>query len=144
MTIRNNLLAYNKKAGFGLMWDQAFFGRHPGETKMTPEEWEREVGAAAIDPDTVRLMLDANYYVCPDNELVRWGVDWRRKWKPYNDLAELRAERRLEWHGRRGPAVFADFAAGDFRLRPEYASVAEFAGMRRPAAGMESVVAPKP
>lgn len=143
ITIRNNLLAYNDIAGFGLMWDNPFFGRHPGphEKDLPEEEWQAKYDASAVDPDRVGLVLEGNYYACPETELVRWGVDWRDKWQPYHNLDELRDERHLEWHGQAGSAGFVNRETGDFRLEEDSPVIKFGAGLRYPVAGMEAVAA---
>ncbi len=141
ITIRNNLLAYNDIAGFGLLWDNAFFGRHPLRKDLPKQEWQAKYGVSAIDPDRVGLVLESNYYACPGTELVRWGVDWREKWRPYYNLDELRDERHWERHGQTGPAVFVNRETGDFRLKEDSPVIKFGAGLRYPVAGMKTVVA---
>ena len=140
ITIRNNLLAHNDIAGFGLMWDNAFFDRDPPRTDVPEEERQAEDDVSGVDPDQVGLILDGNYYVCPETEIVRWGVDWRDKWRPYHNLDELRDERHLEWHGQAGPAVFVNRETGDFRLQEDSPVINFGAGLRYPVPGMKTVV----
>jgi len=128
VTIRNNLLAYNSAAGFDLHWDWS---------KVGPDRPE----SRTLDADKVGLLLDHNFYVCPDAALVKWTLlPWRERSRTYEDIAELREERGLEHHGIVGQVQFVDRRAGDYRLTPESAAVARLAGMRYPAAGMDALV----
>ena len=144
MTIRNNLLAYNQRAGFGLMWDNDFFGRHPNARDMSEQEWQAGLAQRVVDPGTIGLVLDANYYACPDTPLVCWGVGWRDRSKVYHDLPTLQVEQGQERTGRSGEVSFADRAVGDYQLTPSMAVVAKTVGLRYPAAGMVDIVAPAP
>lgn len=137
-TIRNNLMAYNTIAQFGLCWDNVFFGRHPNDLGLSEADWRRKVAEEAVDPDRIQLLLDHNFYAVDEGqELVRWGVSWRPKWKPYTDLTSLCDEHGIEGSGHVGRPLFVDRPGGDFRLLPDSPAIKFSAGMRYPAAGME-------
>ena len=145
ITIRNNILAYNSKAQFGLMWDQVFMGRHPGQRDLSEEEWQKQL-QNAIDPNNVGLIMDYNLYAsAEDGELVRWGVSWRPKWKPYADLSVLAEEQGLERHGEVTGPRFVSREERDFRLMPDTPAITTDGyirfGMRHPAFNMKQVVA---
>lgn len=145
-TIRNNIMAYNRNAQFGLMWDQAFMGRHPGQRYLSEEEW-REEYQKAIDPDTTGLMLDYNLYTATaeEPELVRWGVSWRPEWKAYASLDDLANEHGLEHHGKVISLKFVAPEDRDFRLAPDSPIISDDGyiryGLRNPAYGMEKIIA---
>jgi hypothetical protein len=154
ITIRNNILAYNRTAQFGLMWDQPFMGRHSSQRDLSEEEWQKHL-QDAVDPDDVGLMLDYNLYApAEEAEIARWGVSWRPKWKPYTDLDVFASERGLERHGELAEPRFVSWRERDFRLMPESPAISsrvaeceEFGadgyiryGMRYPALGMKQVV----
>lgn len=116
ITIRNNIMAYNQVAQFGLLWDQPFMGRHPSERDMTEEEWQK-VSQDSIDPDTIGLILDYNlYYPGSDSEIIRWGVSWRPKWKSYKDLKSFTSEHGLETHGKVKDPGFTSYRERNFSL----------------------------
>ena len=156
ITIRNNILAYNSKAQFGLMWDQVFMGRHPGQRDLSEEDWQKEL-RNAIDPDNVGLMLDHNLYTSSEvrrdsqstkdgeAEIVRWGVSWRPKWKPYSSLDRFVSEHSLERHGEIAAPQFVSRQERDFRLMPGSPAISADSyirfGMRYPASGMTQVTA---
>ncbi len=146
ITIRNNIMSYNRKAQFGLMWDQVFMGRHPGQRDLSEEDWQKEL-QKAIDPDKVGLMLDHNLYTSDEEaEIVRWGVSWRPKWKPYTSLDEFTGEHGFERHGKISAPRFASRQERDFRLIPDNPIISADGyvryGMRYPASGMTQVTAP--
>ena len=145
ITIRNNILAYNSKSQFGLMWDQVFMGRHPGERNLSEENWQKEF-QKAINPDNVGLMLDHNLYTSDgEAEIVRWGVSWRPKWKPYNSLDGFTDEHSFERHGEVTAPQFVSWQERDFRLMSGSPAISADGyirfGMRYPASGMTQVIA---
>jgi len=147
ITIRNNILTYNHKAQFGLMWDQSFMGRHPSQRGLSEEEWQKHL-QKAVDPDNVGLILDHNLYALSEEaEIVRWGVSWRPKWRPYTDLSEFVSERGLGRHGEVAAPRFASWQERDFRLMPDSPAISADGyiryGIRYPAFGMTQVVAIK-
>jgi len=145
-TIRNNILAYNREAQFGLMWDQVSMGRHPGQRDLSEEEWQEKL-KEAIDPDDVGLLLDHNLYaLSKESEIIRWGVSWRPKWKPYTGIDEVMGERGLELHGDVvSTPRFVSRQERDFRLSPKSPAISNDGyiryGMRHPASGMTQVIA---
>ncbi len=128
VTIRNNLLAYNTVAQFGLCWDNVFFGRHPNDRDLSEADWQKKVAEHSVDPGRIQLLLDHNFYA--------------PKWKPYTDLRSLYDEHGLERSGQVGRPLFVDQLGGDFRLLPDSPAIKFGAGMRYPAAGMGEVVVP--
>lgn len=116
ITIRNNIMAYNRVAQFGLLWDQPFMGRHPSERNITEGEWQK-ISGDSIDPNTIGLILDHNlYYPGGDSEIIRWGVSWRPKWKAYRDLKSFADEHRLEIHGKIEDPKFVSYQTREFSL----------------------------
>jgi len=146
ITIRNNILAYNRKAQFGLMWDQVSMGRHPGQRDLSEAEWQEKL-QEAIDPDSIGLLLDHNLYaLSKESEIIRWGVSWRPKWKPYTGIDEVMGERGLELHGDVvSTPRFVSRQERDFRLMPNSPAIRDDGyiryGMRHPASGMTQVIA---
>ena len=143
ITIRNNILAYNQTAQFGLMWDQAFMGRHPSQRNMSEGDWQKKL-EDAIDPDDVGLILDYNlYYPTEKSELIRWGVSWRPNWKAYNNLKSFTDEHKLETNGKIANPLFISPNERDFRLTPESPAISEDGyinyGIRYPTTGMQSL-----
>ena len=119
-------------------------GRHPGQRDLSEEDWQKEL-LKAIDPDSIGLMLDYNLYASnEDVELIRWGVSWRPKWKPYTSLAEFTSEHGLERHGEVAIPGFVSRQDRDFRLMPDSPVIEDDGyircGMRNPASGMTQIV----
>lgn len=143
ITIRNNLLAYNTIAQFGLCWDNVFFGRHPDEKNLTTPQWRAKVANLMVDPGRIQLLLDHNFYAASENqELVRWGVSWRPKWKAYTDLATLYAEQGCERTGQVGDPQFVDLSGHDLRLQEHSPATEANAGIRYPVPGHPAIIAP--
>lgn len=143
ITIRNNILAYNRVAQFGLMWDQSFMGRHPGQRNLSQAEWEKQL-QDAVDPDDVGLILDHNLYAPTEKaELVRWGVSWRPNWKAYNDLSLLTKDHGLEAHGRTTDPKIMSWQERDFNLMPDSPAVSDdgyvFYGARYPIEAVQKL-----
>ena len=116
LTIRNNLMAHNEKAQFGLMWDAAFMGRHPSERNLTDAQWQVRL-QGAVNPDEIGLMLDHNFYVPGEQpELIRWGVGWRPNSQTYTELEAFRAAHGLEQKGQIIASPFVRAEGGDLRL----------------------------
>ena len=114
ITIRNNILAHNEKAQFGLMWDAAFMGKHPSQKDLSEAQWQEQL-KDAVNPDEIGLMLNYNCYVRGEvSELIRWGVGWRPKSQSYVDLDSLEKEHGLERRGRIIESPFVSLVGGDF------------------------------
>ncbi len=142
ITIRNNILAYNRNAQFGLMWDQSFMGRHPGEKELSDEEWQKRL-QDAINPSEIGLILDYNLYAMNDKaQAIRWGVGWRAKSKAYSDLATFSEEQGLEAHGRTTDPLFISWQDRNFHLMPESSAIDKDgyinAGIRHPVIDMKA------
>ena len=144
ITIRNNILAYNHRAQFGLMWDQPFMGKHPGQRDLSEEEWQKHL-KSAVNPENTGLILDYNFYAANENvEIVRWGVNWRPKWKPYSNLDKFTSERGLELHGGVADPKFISWQERDFRLMPDSLAITDDGyircGIRYPVSGMKELM----
>ncbi|MHC4165364.1 MAG: right-handed parallel beta-helix repeat-containing protein [Planctomycetota bacterium] len=110
MTIRNNVLAYNRDAqvwGWFDIDDQRHWPKSMQETDNTTERQSLE---------NLEMKFENNLYApAPGQGLFNWGVTWKRHEK-YSDLDAVRQQLAFEKGGRRGEAAFADISKLDLRV----------------------------
>lgn len=110
ITVRNNVLAYNRDAqvwGWFDVDDQRHWPKSMQKSDETIKDWSLE---------KLQLNFDGNLYgPAPGQGLFNWGVTWK-KHKKYENLNAVRSELAFEKDGRCEDVVFADISKLDFRV----------------------------
>jgi len=110
ITVRNNVLAYNRDAqvwGWFDVDDERHWPKSMQETNETTAE---------LTLEKLHLTFDGNLYgPGPGQGLFNWGVTWKRNEK-YADLDVVRSQLSFEQDGKCGEVAFADIAKLDLRV----------------------------
>jgi parallel beta-helix repeat protein len=110
VTIRNNVLAYNRDAqvwGWFDVDDERHWPKSMQEGANSAEESSLE---------KLQLSFEGNLYgPAPGQGLFNWGVTWKRN-KKFENLEEVRTQLAFEQSGRCGDVASADIRKLDLRL----------------------------
>ena len=115
LTVRNNVLAYNRDAQvWG--WFDINDERHWPKSMQEDVESPTDGPPAGSELKDLGLTFDKNLY-CPGlgQGLFNWGVTWKRH-KKYADLNAVRSELAFEQGGRLADMAFRDFGELDLRV----------------------------